>query len=89
MSESIYARKCQLREVIDTSIVRKFLNDNHIQGYSHSSIKIGLYYEDELVSLMIFGKKRKNMELIRFCNKLNTNVIGGSSKLFKHFTKNL
>ena len=88
MSESVYARKCQLREVIDTSIVRKFLNDNHIQGYSHSSIKIGLYYENELVSLMIFGKKRKNMELIRFCNKLNTNVIGGSSKLFKHFTKN-
>jgi G:T-mismatch repair DNA endonuclease (very short patch repair protein) len=88
MSESIYARKCQLREVVDTSIVRKFLNDNHIQGYSNSNIKIGLYYEDELVSLMIFGKKRKSMELIRFCNKLNTNVIGGSSKLFKHFTKN-
>ncbi len=88
MSESIYARKCQIREVFDINIVRKFLNDNHIQGYSHSSIKLGLYYKDELVSLMIFGKKRRNMELIRFCNKLNTNVIGGASKLFKHFTKN-
>jgi hypothetical protein len=24
-------------------------------------------------------------ELMRFCNKLNTNIIGGASKLFSHF----
>jgi hypothetical protein len=28
------------------------------------------------------------MELLRFCNKLNTSVIGGASKLFKHFINN-
>jgi hypothetical protein len=42
---------------------------------------------------MTFGKNRfkKNsneFELVRFCNKLNTNVVGGASKLFKHFLKN-
>jgi hypothetical protein len=47
---------------------------------------------------MTFGNKRialgqKNIkhnewELIRFCNKLNTNVIGGASKLLNHFIKN-
>lgn len=37
----MYARKC----------------NNHIQGYSNSKIKIGLYYEEELVSLMTFGDK--------------------------------
>ena len=46
---------------------------------------------------MSFGKQRKNLgskskknvyELLRFCNKLNTNVIGGASKLFKYFIKN-
>ena len=26
-------------------------------------------------------------EMLRFCNKLNTNVIGGASKLFKYFLK--
>lgn len=45
---------------------------------------------------MTFGKKRKILgqnsregeyELLRFCNKLNTNVLGGASKLFKHFIK--
>ena len=53
--------------------------------------------KNELVSLMTFGKPRKNMnsttinddeyELLRFCNKLNTTVIGGASKLFKYFLK--
>lgn len=84
----IFARKCEIREVNDISIVRDFLNKNHIQGYSNSTTKLGLYYNDSLVSLMIFGKKRKNTELIRFCNKLNYNVIGGSSKLFKYYVDN-
>ena len=26
--------------------------------------------------------------MLRFCNKLNTNIIGGASKLFKHFVEN-
>ena len=45
---------------------------------------------------MTFGNLRKNLgqtskegsyELLRFCNKLNTTVIGGASKLFKYFVK--
>ena len=31
---------------------------------------------------------KKEMELVRFCSKLNTNVIGGASKLFKYFLRN-
>jgi len=53
---------------------------------------LGLYYNNELVSLMIFGYRhtnsKKEFELIRFCNKLNTNVIGAVSKLFNFFLKN-
>ena len=90
----IYARKCVIKEIKDTKIIKPFLNDNHIQGYTHSSTNIGLYYNDELISLMTFSKNRfkKNsneMEMVRFCNKLNTSVIGGASKLFKYFTTNL
>jgi len=88
IENKIYARKCEIREVDDINIVRDFLNKNHIQGYSNSTTKLGLYYNDSLVSLMIFGKKRKNIELIRFCNKLNFSVIGGSSKLFKYYINN-
>lgn len=91
----IYARKCEIKEV-SPSVSREFLNDNHIQGFVGSKIKLGLFYNDNLVSIMTFGSLRPSMgyspndgdyELIRFCNKLNTNVIGGASKLFKHFLR--
>jgi len=68
-----------------------------MQGKINSKINIGLFYNDELVSLMTFGKKRialgnkKNLqdeyEMYRFCNKLNTQIVGGASKLFTFFIK--
>ena len=96
-SNKIYARKCLIKEINDNDLVRNFLNENHIQGFVGSSIKLGLFYNDTLVSLMTFGKTRKNLgtksqpniyELLRFCNILNSNVIGGASRLFKHFVDN-
>ena len=96
--DKIYARKTEVKEITDNKLIRDFLEKNHIQGFVGSSIKIGLYHKDELISLMTFGKKRKNMnskseneneyEMLRFCNKLNTNIIGGASKLFKYFLRN-
>jgi len=87
----IYARNCEIREVSNKE-KSEFLNKNHLQGDCKSNINIGLYYSDELVSLMTFGSRRTNnkkeFELIRFCNKLNTIVIGGASKLFKYFKDN-
>ena len=87
----IYARNCDIRNV-KSDIAREFLNNNHIQGFAKSSHKIGLYYNDELVSLMTFGYRltngKKEFELIRFCSKLNTNIIGGGDRLFKYFLKN-
>jgi len=96
-ANKIYARKTEIKEITDNKLIKKFLNENHLQGFVGSSVKLGLFYENELVSLMTIGKKRKFMnssskdgeyELLRFCNKLNTNVIGGASKLFKYFIKN-
>jgi len=93
----IYARKCEIKEVTDNKLIRKFLDENHIQGFIGGKVKIGLFFEDKLVSLMTFGKKRISQnsssgedeyELLRFCNKINTNVVGGASRLFKYFTKN-
>ena len=95
-SERIYARKCEIREINNNEIVREFLNNNHIQGFVGSKVKLGLFYKDSLVSLMTFGNLRKSMgqksnesyEMLRFCNKLNTIIIGGASKLFKYFIDN-
>lgn len=85
----IFARKCVVKELTNNIIVKNFLDNNHIQGYAVSSVKIGLYYNDDLVSLMTFIKKNNNnYELNRFCNVLNTSVVGGASKLFNFFTNN-
>ena len=89
----IFARNCELKEVCYTD-AKSFLVDNHRQGFANSSVRLGLYFEDELVSLMTFGSARRTIgvnknaecwELVRFCNKLNTSVVGGASKLFKRF----
>jgi len=93
MSQRIYARKCQIK-TIDYNISKLFLETNHLQGSCISKINLGLYYKDELVSVMTFGGLRKNLgskaeegswELLRFCNKLNTTIVGGAQKLFVSF----
>ena len=93
----IYARNCIIKEIIQEQ-KSIFLNFNHLQSDTKSKINLGLFHNDELVSVMTFGKKRMIMksksendseyELLRFCNKLNTSVVGGASKLFKYFIQN-
>ena len=89
----IFGRKCVIKEINSEESCR-FLDNNHIQGAVRGSIRLGLFYNDELVSLMIFnkprlgiGRKYDGYELSRFCNILDTTVIGGASKLLKYFIK--
>lgn len=86
----IYARKCTIKDVSHAAAV-KFLGENHLQGSAAQSIRLGLYYNDELVSLMTFGKSRYNKsvqyELIRFCSKVNYSVVGAASKLLRQFER--
>ena len=87
-NNKIFARKCSIKQLNNLDY-KNFCNDNHLQGYGIAKIKLGLYYNDELVSVMSFSKSRFNKnveyELIRFCTKLNTTVIGGASKLLNNF----
>jgi endogenous inhibitor of DNA gyrase (YacG/DUF329 family) len=90
--QRIGARECILG-VVSSAITEDFLYNNHIQGNCISGINLGLYYNDILVSIMIFGKRKitgsvsKN-EMLRYCTKLNTQVIGGYHKLFNYYIKN-
>ena len=97
----IGARKCYIKQVSNKE-TKIFLQNNHLQGYINSSINYGLYWKspvnnkEYLVSLMTFGPLRKNLgsinqegyyELYRFVNACNFTIVGGASKLFKHFIK--
>lgn len=82
----IFARKCEVKG-LNFSEYSDFLNKNHIQGSVNSSIRLGLFYNGELVQVIGLGKsrfKKDEIELHRMCSLLNTQIIGGFSKLCKY-----
>lgn len=89
-TSSLYARKCNVSEISSRNCT-DFLNQNHLQGADHSSIKLGMFNDGQLVSVMTFMKSRFDSkieyEMGRFCNKLGLHVTGGASKLFSYFLK--
>lgn len=92
-SRKLGARQCEIREVSPTDGT-DFLEENHLQGRVGSSLRYGLYFQNELVALMTFGRPREQKkayavewELARYAVKQNTSVSGGASRLFQHFVK--
>ena len=87
-SDVVYARKCEVREIDNVTCV-DFVDRYHFQNDARCSIRLGLYHNDELISVMTFGKPRYNKkydwELIRYCS--SKKVVGGARKLFSHFVK--
>lgn len=93
----IGARNCEIKEVSNNDC-NEFLEQNHIQGTCNSKIRLGLYYNQSLISIMTFSKHRSAMmghsesnddkwELTRFCNRMGWQVVGGASKLLHHFIR--
>ena len=87
----VFARQCVVKE-ISTHVKDTFLERCHIQGKDRSNIKLGLFYNEQLVSVMTFAKPRFNKEceweLMRFACELNYSVVGGFQKLWTHAIKN-
>lgn len=89
----IHARNCKFKFITDKGLVNQFLNVNHLQGTCNlQTLCGGLFYNSELIQIMIFGKPRYNcnydLELLRLCTKIGYIVIGGIEKLFKHTLQN-
>ena len=85
----IYARKCVLKDLKQTEI-NEFLENNHLQGSCEGSFRYGLFFNNILVCVLLLEKTKDteyDFELLRFCNLKGYNVIGGASKLLKHFRK--
>lgn len=89
-NKQIPAGKTQFHEIaIDTA--NEFLEKNHLQGKCACQIAGGLFFDNSLAVVMTFDKSPfdKNAFIMsRFANMLNTNVIGGDSKLLKHILDN-
>jgi hypothetical protein len=78
------ARKTVVK-VIDSASARQFLEVNHLQGASRSTVFLGGFFEGSLVSVMGFTLLGTVARLDRFA----TSVIyqGGFTKLLQHFLK--
>jgi len=92
--KAVYARKCVIVE-ITPKMAKEFIDKHHIQGYTQCAIKLGAYYNNELVSVMTFAKgniskgashKINVWELSRFCTSCS--VVGIAGKLLKYFEQN-
>ena len=93
LNKKIYARKCVIKE-ISSKESREFLLKYHLHGNINASFRIGLFYNDELVSVSTFGKRsfgksKKSYELLRNCSKEDITVVGGFSKMITYALKNL
>jgi len=88
-SDTVYGRHCVVSEIPSRQCI-DFLKCHHLQGSDNSSIKLGLLYDNELVSVMTFGRDRfsksNSYEIYRYC--VTKTVVGGANKLFTHFIRN-
>jgi len=80
----IYGRNCIIKEISNKE-KKKFINKNHIQGDGVDKIRLGLFNDDILVSVMTFSKENRShntngknniWELSRFCSKKDHVIIG-------------
>lgn len=90
-SIKLSGHKCFVKEV-SSKDSKLFLNKYHYQKAlsTNKDVRVGLFYNDELVALATFGKPRYNKnyewEALRYCVKTNYKIIGGASKLYKYFS---
>lgn len=96
----IYARDTEVR-VFDNKSIKKFQEENCFYGYRSASLNLGLVLKKDVGDLKkgtllmvttfgknFFGKKDDLIEVYRVGTLKNTQVIGGASKLIKHFVTN-
>lgn len=95
ITKQIYARKCNIKELTNNEY-NDFCNKYHIQGTRTASIKLGLIYDNQLIQVASFNKVRNkgrasnqnklyDYEWVRGCTLPNLYVVGGISRLYKHF----
>lgn len=82
--DTIQSTDCTILEV-DLSTTKEFLNKNHIEGYTDYDFSYGLFFQDQLVSIICLKKINEGYEIVRDCDLLNIDVVDGFNTLLNHF----
>ncbi len=92
-NKRVFARQTEVVR-LDKKTADSFLNQHHLQGSTQAYYKLGLMHQHELIAVATFSKARtmydgpvyyRSYELERFATNPQLNVVGGLSKLIKHF----
>jgi len=78
MSKKVFARKCELKEVVENK--SEFFENNHLMGKGAGKV-YGLYYNQELIAAIQTKHNKEYVEISRFCTRKGISVIGGFTKL--------
>lgn len=89
---TIFARKCIVKQIEEKNIVKNFFERTHISGKCQTRTAFGLFYNNELVACVslrkpIQKKYQDTIEIARFSTELNTSVVGGFGKIMKAVEK--
>ena len=93
IGERIFARKCNIvKPSYETTM--QFVEENHTQGTCPFSQGYALEFGGRLVAAMTFSRSRfthnrNDMELLRYCTLPGINVVGGASRLFSAFVREM
>ena len=79
--ERVNARDCSIK-TIDSCCAKKFLEENHIQGFVAAECYLGLIYKDSVVAVMCISCPKKDIIIQRYAT--NCILRGGFSKLVKY-----
>lgn len=93
LNQRIHGRKTEVI-TIHKAEADNFMDRNHIQGAAKARHKYGLHYSGELVAVATLSSSRlmkklgseyRSTELIRFASKGGITIVGGLTKLLKHY----
>ena len=88
--ERIYARNCIVTFITPFS-KKEFLEQYHTLGNDASSVHLGAFYNDELVAVMTFAKRKSRdsggYDFLRFATKAGVSIVGIASKLLRLFER--
>lgn len=90
INKRIFAKKCSV-EIISSSDAKQFHDENHMHGHIGGSVHIALKNDDIIIQILTMGKSRFSKEYEWECNRMTSKsgitVVGGASRLYKHFIR--
>jgi hypothetical protein len=85
ISNIIDASECVVKEISDKEF-NNFCTHNNLNGVKLSKIKIGLFYNNAIISVMgICSNTKHQWEITRYCNLNNISIFKSEKILFDYF----